>query len=75
MEKTAKQGVPQNDPNFHNISPEMAKFNTALRRVMRVSKDDLNRLLEADKVTPLVPQKRGRKPKTSALAPASRDKD
>jgi hypothetical protein len=55
-------------------SPEMARFNDALRQVMRVSKDDLNRLLAADKITPLVPQKRGRKPKSSASDRASCDK-
>ena len=59
----------------NNESPEMSRFNAALRQVMRVSKDDLNRLLAEDKETPLVPQKRGRKPKTSASAHASRDKD
>ena len=59
--------------DFH-ISPEMANFNAALKKVMRVSKSDLNRLLEQDKVTPLVPQRRGRKPKIWASAPASPDK-
>lgn len=44
-------------------SPEMSRFNDALRQVMRVSKKDLTRLLEEDKVTPLVPQKRGPKPR------------
>jgi hypothetical protein len=45
-------------------SPEMARFNDALRQVMQVSKEDLKRLLAEDKITPLVPQKRGRKPKS-----------
>lgn len=31
---------------------------------MQVSKEDLNRLLAEDKATPLVPQKRGPKPKS-----------
>jgi hypothetical protein len=44
-------------------SPEMTRFNDALRQAMQVSKTDLKRLLAQDKVTPLVPQKRGRKPK------------
>jgi hypothetical protein len=44
-------------------SPEMDRFNDALRQVMQVSKEDLKRLLADDKITPLVPQKRGRKPK------------
>jgi hypothetical protein len=52
-------------------SPEMLRFNDALRQAMRVSKADLKRLLAEDKVTPLVPQKRGRKPKSSASGPAS----
>ena len=46
-------------------SPEMARFNDALRQAMQVSKTDLKRLLAQDKVTPLVPQKRGRKPKAT----------
>jgi hypothetical protein len=45
------------------ISPEMVRFNTALRQAMQVSKADLKRLLAQDKITPLVPQKRGRRPK------------
>jgi hypothetical protein len=57
--------------NNHD-SPEMVRFNDALRQAMQVSKADLKRLLAEDKVTPLVPQKRGRKPKSSA--PASPDK-
>ena len=44
-------------------SPEMVRFNSALRQAMQVSKADLKRLLAQDKITPLVPQKRGRKPK------------
>ncbi len=56
-----------------NDSPEMARFNDALRQAMRVSKEDLRRLLAEDKLTPLVPQKRGRRPKSSV--PASHDTD
>jgi hypothetical protein len=56
-------------------SPEMARFNDALRQAMQVSKTDLKRLLAEDKVTPLVPQKRGRKPKSVASGPASSGKD
>jgi hypothetical protein len=56
-------------------SPEMARFNDALRQAMQVSKADLKRLLAEDKITPLVPQKRGRKPKPVASALASPDKD
>jgi hypothetical protein len=54
-------------------SPEMARFNDALRQVMQVSKADLKRLLAEDRVTPLVPQKRGRKPKASARASGGTD--
>jgi hypothetical protein len=56
-------------------SPEMARFNDALRQAMQVSKVDLKRLLAEDKITPLVPQKRGRKPKLVASDPVFRDKD
>jgi hypothetical protein len=55
-------------------NPEMARFNDALRQAMQVSKADLKRLLAEDKVTPLVPQKRGRKPKSVASGPASHGK-
>jgi hypothetical protein len=54
-------------------SQEMTRFNEALRGALSVSKSDLKRLLEEDKITPLVPQKRGRKPKASSHA--SPDKD
>jgi hypothetical protein len=52
-------------------SPQMQRFNTALKQAMQVSKDDLKRLLAEDKVTPLVPQKRGRKPRPLTSVPAS----
>jgi hypothetical protein len=61
---------PQVSPDFHS-SPEMVRFNAALRKVVRVSKSKLNRLLAEDRITPLAPQKRGRKPKILASAPAS----
>jgi hypothetical protein len=54
-------------------SPEMDRFNNALRQAMRVSKADLKRLLAQDKITPLAPQKRGRKPKASARASGGTD--
>jgi hypothetical protein len=50
----------------------MARFNDALRRVMRVSKDDLQRLLHDEKAVEATRQKRGPKPSS---ARASRDKD
>lgn len=56
-------------------SIEMTRFNDALRQAMSVSKADLNRLLAQDKLTPLAPQKRGRKPKSSASVPVSPDTD
>jgi hypothetical protein len=56
-------------------SVEMGRFREALRGAMQVSKEDLKRLLAEDRVTPLVPQKRGRKPKSSASGHASPDKD
>jgi hypothetical protein len=43
----------------------MSRFNVALKQALSVSKSDLNRLLAEDKITPLVPQKRGRKPKAT----------
>jgi hypothetical protein len=50
---------------------EMTRFNDALRQAMSVSKEELNRLLAQDKVTPLALQKRGRKPKISVSDPAA----
>lgn len=50
-----------------NPSPEMQKFNAALKQVMTVSKVDLTRLLAEDKETPLVPQKRGPKAKSKRI--------
>jgi hypothetical protein len=52
----------QTDKNPPN-SPEMVRFNDALRKAMQVSKADPNRLLAEEKLTPPIPQKRGRKPK------------
>jgi hypothetical protein len=53
----------------------MARFRSALGSAMKVSKEDLNRLLAQDKFTPLVPQKRGPKPKSAVSARASGDTD
>jgi hypothetical protein len=49
--------------NRPSNSPEMDRFNAALKQAMSVSKAELKRLLAQDKITPLAPQKRGRKPK------------
>ena len=48
-----------------DFSPEvsMTRFESALGEAMKLSKDDLRNLLARDKITPLVPQKTGRKPK------------
>jgi hypothetical protein len=54
-------------------TPEMARFNDALRQVMQVSKGDLQRLLHNEKAVEATRQKRGPKPSFSARA--SRDKD
>jgi hypothetical protein len=54
-------------------TPEMARFNDALRQVMQVSKGDLKALLKDDKAVEATRQKRG--PKPSVSDPASRDKD
>jgi hypothetical protein len=55
--------------NVNPVSPEMSRFNVALKQALSVSKSDLTRLLAEDKVTPLVPQKRGRKPKAAPTSP------
>ena len=55
-------------------SPEMAKFNTALRGALSLSKSDLNRLLSEEKVSHRLRQKPGRKPKSVVSAPVSSGK-
>jgi hypothetical protein len=44
-------------------APSMDRFNDALRQVMKVSKDELKRLLASDEAKAAVKQKRGPKPK------------
>jgi hypothetical protein len=56
-------------------TPEMTRFNDALRHVMQVSKPELNALLRDEKAIEGVRQKRGPRPKTLALAPSSSRKD
>lgn len=56
-------------------TPEMARFNNALRQVMQVSKPQLNALLKDEKAIESVRQRKGPKPKTSAWARESREKD
>jgi hypothetical protein len=47
-------------------SPEMARFNDALRGVMRVSKEDLKELLAKEKAANTDKPKRGPKPRSVA---------
>lgn len=54
-------------------APEMTRFNDALRKVLSVSKAELNSRIEADRQSRADKPKRGPKPKSSAHA--SRDKD
>jgi len=54
-------------------TPEMARFNDALRQVMSVSKAELNSRIEADKQSRADKPKRGPKPKSSDHV--SREKD
>jgi hypothetical protein len=58
----------------NGVSSEMTRFNNALRGVLSVSKSDLKRLLEEEKVSHNLRQKPGRKPKSVASAPVSSDK-
>jgi hypothetical protein len=44
-------------------TPEMMRFNDALRQVIRVSKTNLNALLKNEKAIESVRQKRGPRPK------------
>jgi hypothetical protein len=46
-------------------SPEMERFSAALRGVMQVSKDDLNKLIAQDRAEKVGKPKRGPKPKPS----------
>ena len=55
-------------------SPEMNRFNDALRQVMQISKGELNQLL-ADEKANAQPRKAGRKSSSSVSSRASRDKD
>jgi len=56
-------------------SSEMTRFNDALRSVMTVTKPELTALLHDERAIEAVRQHKGPKPKTSASAHASRDKD
>jgi len=55
---------------------EYENFDNAMRRVLAVSKAELQRRLDAEKLANKDKPKRGRKPRTSsASGRASRDKD
>jgi len=54
-------------------TPEMARFNDALRSVMSVSKSELNRRLEADRQAKEGKPKRGPKPKSSGHVSSDKD--
>lgn len=47
-------------------NPEFEKFNDAMRRVLSVSKAELQRRIDAEKLANAGKPKRGPKPKTSA---------
>jgi len=56
-------------------SPEYQKFTTALQTVLQVSKSDMNRMLEEERVSKIGKTKPGPKPKTSTLGHAVSDSD
>jgi len=56
-------------------SPEMYRFNGALRSVLQVSKTDLKQMLADEKQANAGKPKRGPKPKTSAFGHAVSGKD
>lgn len=56
-------------------TPEMTRFNDALRQVVQVSKPELTALLHDKNAIEATRQKRGPRPKSSASGRASRSKD
>jgi|GEM_PF-3256613 len=56
-------------------TPEMARFNDALRSVMTVTKPELTALLHDERAIEAVRQTKGPKPKSSASGLSSHDKD
>lgn len=56
-------------------TPEMTRFNDALRQVMTVTKPELTALLHDKKALAAVRQKRGPRPKLSASVRAASGKD
>jgi hypothetical protein len=57
-----------------STTPEMARFNDALRSIMTVSKPELTALLHDQGAIDAVKQPKGPKPKTSASDPSLRGK-
>ena len=55
-------------------NPEYENFDNAMRRVLQVSKTELQRRLDADKLARADKPKRGPKPKTSASDHAVSDR-
>lgn len=55
-------------------SPEYTKFDSAMRQILQVSKTDLNRMLDEEKIANAGKPKRGPKPKTSVSDRAVSDK-
>ena len=55
-------------------SPEYQKFTGALRTVLQVSKTDMNRMLEEERLSKIGKVKPGPKPKTSTSDHAVSDK-
>jgi len=56
-------------------SPEMTRFNDALRQVMTVTKPELTAMLKDDAAVESVRQRKGPKPKISASGRAAHGKD
>jgi hypothetical protein len=62
-------------PKMPRKTPQMARFNDALRQVMTITKPELTALLKDPEAVESVAQKRGRRPKTKTLGRASSLKD
>jgi hypothetical protein len=56
-------------------SPELRRFNEALKSVLSVSKSEVNQMLEEEKAANAGKPKRGPKPKTSASGHAVYGRD
>jgi hypothetical protein len=56
-------------------TPEMINFNNALRQIMTVTKPELTAMLKDDAAIESVRQRKGPRPKASALGRASGNKD